>query len=296
MKIVDVSEYQSDTKTGASLVPWQALKDHGVDLALIKMDWTTEGHVFGARRANLGIGLYAWEEPILSLDYKIHLFDPYITKYKPEMLVEDAEHYWKVWSEYFEYLRGKRKDADVQKVPGDIISKSAQALAIALQRYQLPLKIYTAEWFTSLYSPQMCTWLKNYDLILAGYYDAYLGVRKVTWDYFTGYKPPRAPRIPSGIKSYWAHQYTSSQIVPGMKEPMDFSLTSDTPPFVFQSYPVQVKATALPWLNIRELPNTQCRVVGKLLPLSKRTIQAEADGWGQIAESQWIYLPFTNKL
>ncbi len=92
-------------------------------------------------------------------------------------LAMDCERWWLDYSEYFEYINGKRKLEDVRKVPNAWISATYKLITERVQdwlwKYYYPEdrknKVYTGKWFVDSFSPDMNAWIKKFDLWIAYY-------------------------------------------------------------------------------------------------------------------------------
>ena len=69
-----------------------------------------------AKSAGLYTGLYWWNSALVPVKSQIDTFSKSVDALKPDFIVSDFEHWWASWTEYNDYLAGKRKAADVRKL------------------------------------------------------------------------------------------------------------------------------------------------------------------------------------
>lgn len=321
---IDVSAYQIN-------LPWTDLKNHWVDFAVVKGDQltATDSHVFAAREAGVDVQLYFWHDPSVSVETQLSWFAPDIAKYKPSKIWLDCEQSWSFWSQYWDRLRGKITGEQLQRVSPSAISNNALGVLTGMKRLtNIPIGIYTGQWFINSYALPMAQWIDNYPLWLASYFDGSEGGYPATW-YFINTSPPatfkpiflKRPWVP---KAYLILQYSSRMIAPGMKSPLDWDISYDptapvpthapvpaplpVPSPMFTSWVGKIASWATPWVNIRMAPTQSSTDLGDIKPGSLVTILEEkpdiggtknpATGkvytWGRIATITpgWIRLDF----
>lgn len=230
---VDVSAYNTN-------IPYEELLKNGIKFIIIKGNngTATNDHYLKAKAAGFEVvGLYFWNDPTISAAVQLNIFKPEIDKYKPNLVVLDVEQWWASWQSYWDAIAGKIQWAEVPKKSSKAISDNAYTVSDGLKKYlndSAPFLVYTANWFTNSYSPDMMTWLPDYDCHVASYFDYGKTTYRVNYDYILS-TPPETykPVLPSGtymtttgpkyvtLTNYKIHQYTSRFIYPNMNAPLD---------------------------------------------------------------------------
>lgn len=233
IKGIDVSAYQVN-------IPWAELRKHGLEFAIIKGDQmtATDNHFALARAAGVPvIGVYFWDDPIISAQVQIDYFSNEVRKNDPDFLAMDVEQWWAVWGPtpagktpngYFDALPplNRIKLADVPRKSPQAISDHAWAVANGLQKL-FPKKkmfIYSGTWFTNGYALPMLGWLSQFPLWWAHYFDGALGDRQVTWDQLAATPPqPFAVWMPTSTLKWSIWQYSSTMRTPAQNARYDWN-------------------------------------------------------------------------
>ena len=249
------------------------LKAHGLDFAIIKGDQNlaTDSHVFSAREAGLDVQLYFWHDPIQTSKTQIDWFMPDIEEHKPSAIWLDCEQSWANWTQFWANLRGEITSAQMLRVPPKAISDNALAVMQGLKKYtNIPIGIYTGQWFVNGYALPMAAWLDQYPLWLASYFDSNTVSYPATWDFINTTPPATFNPILSKRtwipKTYQILQYSSRMIAPGQTSPYDWDIdirgVAPAPaPLPAPTYP-SYRLNAWTWvLRVRSGPGTNYPLV-----------------------------------
>lgn len=225
---IDVSAYQIN-------VPWSELVEHGLNFCVIKGNQLTAtwNHVAQARAAGVSkVGLYFWLYPTVTSRWQVDEYMLDVEECKPDFLALDIEQYWpntkEAWEAYYDYIGGKISESAVPKVSSAQISNTAKAVAEGLKAQSgLELLPYTGTWFVEDHSPELLSWVGEYSLWWAHYYDRGKGKYNIDWPQFEqfpeGSLTLKEPDMPAGL-TWKMWQFTSRWIYPGQKYPWDTNL------------------------------------------------------------------------
>lgn len=224
LRCIDVSAYQSN-------VPWDVLLANGVcDIAIIKggQGQQTRDHVNQARAKGIKyIVLYFWHDPTLAVFYQVLVASNDIKEFSPIAVFLDCEQWWGNWSQYWEFLAGKRALKDMLIKSPQAISDNAYAVATGIRTAfpSLLVGIYTALWFTSGWAAPMATWLINFIAWVASYFDYGKSTYRMTYDQIKTVPPTTyIPALPGGVAQYVLWQYSSRMIYPNQAYPYDSNI------------------------------------------------------------------------
>jgi GH25 family lysozyme M1 (1,4-beta-N-acetylmuramidase) len=166
---IDISAYQKWYKLN-----FKEMSDNGIGFVIIKGgqgDYTKDLW----NRAVAGnipvMSLYFWEDPTLSLSYKMSMIKSDIDKYNPDFISLDVEQWWSNWQQYFDAIDGKIPWASVAIMPPDKIASSAFLVMEEIKKLYPKKKVvlYTGEWFVRAYAQPMNSWINKNPLWLANY-------------------------------------------------------------------------------------------------------------------------------
>lgn len=223
-RTIDVSSYQKD-------VPWDQLLANGVcDVAIIKggQGQYTRDHVNQAKAKGISkIILYFWGDPTLTAFYQILLFSNDIKEFAPIAVFLDSEQWWGDWSQYWEFLAGKRTLANMIIKSPQAISDSQLAILNGLRTNfpDLLLGDYSADWFVRGWAQPMSLWLKFWLFWVAAYRDYGQATFKATYDFIKSVPlDTESPLLPQGVSDYVMWQYSSRMIYPGQLYPFDSNI------------------------------------------------------------------------
>lgn len=224
LRCIDVSAYQSN-------VPWDVLLANGVcDIAIIKggQGQQTRDHVNQARAKGIKyIVLYFWHDPTLAVFYQVLIASNDIKEFNPIAVFLDCEQWWGNWSQYWEFLAGKRLLKDMTIVTPQVIADNALGVLNGLKSAFPALLVgdYTALWFTNGWALPMLKWIMNFVLWVASYFDYGSATYKATYDQIKSNPPDTAsPAMPAGVVKYILWQYSSRMIYPGQAYPYDSNI------------------------------------------------------------------------
>ena len=217
---IDVSYYQQK-------VDWPALKESGVEFAIIKCtsglgkDTMFLEHIKGASDAGMITGCYHWCDPIQD-DVRQAANVLAVIKDQPvDMIALDVEQWWSDWNAWYQSITKKISNADVPRMNAQRISDNGLNVARYISEHdplKRPILIYTAKWFTDSYSPQITSWVPNYHLWTAQYPYAAGGI-KLAWSEFkTKYWPmAKSPILPRGLTEWKIWQFSGDKFqLPGI--------------------------------------------------------------------------------
>ena len=220
-RAIDVSSYQT-------AMPWGILMSNGVcDIAIIKggQGQYTRDHVNQARAAGIKIiMLYFWADPTITAFYQILVASNDIKEHLPDAVWIDSEQWWADWSQYWEFLAGKRTLANMLIKSPQSISDNSLAILNGLRTNfpSLPLGDYSADWFVRGWAQPMSTWLRNWWFWVAAYRDYGQATFKTTYDFIKSVPLyTESPLLPSGVTEYAMWQYSSRMIYPDQAYPFD---------------------------------------------------------------------------
>jgi hypothetical protein len=166
----DVSSYQSHVPAGN----W--------DFGIAKNDNWAERHIKSMQDRGIPYtGLYQWVDPLLSIPTQIDNLITRARKWNVSFLWNDDEQWWSDWVKYMGTLSHTYAGTVPQLTAAHISGDFLQAAQLA-KASGLPFANYTAQWVTR-YAPQMATWLGDYDLANACYFDRNVSsVYHVSWE------------------------------------------------------------------------------------------------------------------
>ncbi len=229
LKGIDVSAYQVN-------VPWgELIKNAGIGFAIIKGDQAvaTANHVSLARTAGVPVvGLYFWQDPTIPVSLQVQCFAEDIREYKPDFIWLDVEQWWASWTEWSKLWTKPPQitEAQVPKLTSVQISNHGKGVLTGLKALfpDLLIGLYTGTWFINKYSPDMETWMDEWPLWMAHYFDGGAGDRKVTWAQLAATPPwPFAVQMPPGmVWDIW--QYSSTMRTPAQDARYDWNVYNGT--------------------------------------------------------------------
>lgn len=208
---IDVSAYQIN-------LPWAELVQHGLAFAIVKGDQltATDNHIALARAAGVPIvGEYFWDDPSISAAAQIACFAADIEAHDPDFIALDVEQYWAYWQDYWDYLSGKIKQADIRRKSPQAITDHALAVARGLAA-RFPKKkvvIYSGTWFVLGYAQPLVYSLAEFPLWWAHYTSN--AIQNVTWAQWEALPPqPFKVWMPNDSLHWLMWQFSSTFVYP----------------------------------------------------------------------------------
>lgn len=223
---IDISHYQPS-------MPAAQMAQNGAKFVIVKatsgaslVDDRLLQHVTEARSAGLKLGLYHWVDPIQSAPANANHFLNQINTLKPDFVALDVEQWWSDWNKFWSFNRKEIPATAVPRLSPDVISAvSKEAVEIVAAQAKLPTLVYTARWFQS-YAPGLASWIGNWPLWVASYFDYNKSNYTQTWTQFqtTLGSLGSSPTLPNGALSWKFWQFSAKIILPGVTFPMDMDV------------------------------------------------------------------------
>ena len=324
----DISIYQSNN--GKSTINWQALKDGGIDLVIIKYGGPTytdpmmAEHVRLATQYGVKYAFYLWLDPIRSPSLHLAKFREMLDRYDPEFIVGDHEQTWSNWTAWEEYYQGKRTWASVPSLSQAQILAFSKAVIPAMLALSCRSLIYTGWWYCDIEAgiyPGLGSYIKQLtETTKLQVWNAQNFVKPVpparsvictTWDQFRTVSDPvyfqRQLSPYNSINKTPLLQYSSTIRAPGQTVNLDWNMFPGTKA-EFQTWldtgviPGQVvvppptskqySVTATLGLNIRDAPSLSGKVIGGLAYRTVVSVFETSGDWAKISniESKWCSL------
>lgn len=154
--IIDISIYQSLTVNELL-----TLKANGLGGVIIKAsqgvrtDADLDYNVNNLKQVGIPYALYHWADPTVTASSQVDHFMGLTNQYRPNFIVHDMEQYWSNWAQWYaKYVQ--HQDITLDKFShsylynfyNDVFDKTNQ-------RTELPLLIYSANWFINDYCEKL---------------------------------------------------------------------------------------------------------------------------------------------
>lgn len=231
---VDVSHYQDKILT-------EQLIAGGVEMVIVKAaggmaeDPKFRQHAEATLSAGLKLGLYFWDDPILSSERQVAFWLSLCNLYPGQItsIFMDAEQWWSVWGEWYKAVAQKMAWSLVHRFnPDKLAAHFRTTMELLRMQWSGRLAIYTNWGFVTSWAPKMSAWLVNFDLWVSHYKRQCPKGSSMTWEQFKAdWLPGYEPLLPPGTTYAVGHQFTGDHaMLPGMidaqgkRSPADVSL------------------------------------------------------------------------
>ncbi len=305
---------------------YKELVNRGASFAFVKgsmgggIATTAQQQVYELRNAGFKyVGVYHWADPIhRTVDAQLQHIDRIIKATKPDMIAVDNEQWWASWAAFWQFQRGDISAAAVPKLHPLHISNFGRKLTRRVKdTFGLPTINYTANWFISTWSPQMRTWINEFDLWYALYPLGY--ARWQSWNEVYAVVNTAVSTLPSGATNWKFWQITDKKIFPGFSRVVSLNIYNGShedlerwigktggeipvvPPVPEPYFEVYQNRRAWLGMNVRDAPNGK-RIGERVGPNQTFNVYEKIvlppHTWGKInaTEDMWVALSWSDRI